>query len=222
MHKVEIRLTNEGNDDAANVFELYSETYRDGGYVEMAPMQSVAGGGPPIVMFLEPDERVIVVSKGNKGKIVFDKEQNANVRVETDEEKKQRAEYEARVAVHQADQAVIAAQAEVESAKEASEQSQRSAASSLKKAEAEKAKIEAAQAKNRATAAEQTPPGTTKEPEKEPAKPFVPPLVTPTTSSVSPPSNPPGNPASANTGPVDSKQVKADAPGTTVPAKDKP
>ena len=96
MHKVEIRLTTEGNEPAVG-FEVYTEALKDGKYVEMAPMREVASGGSPLIMFLEGDERVIVVAKANNGRLVFDKDQNANVRVEDAGEKARREEREAQI-----------------------------------------------------------------------------------------------------------------------------
>lgn len=171
MHKVDIRLTNEGN-ETTNVFELYTEALKDGRYVETQPMQEYQGGGAPIVLFLEQDERVIIVAKGNKGRIVFDKEQNANIRVETEEEKKERAEREERIAERQADDKVASAKS--------------SAAEIQAQADTEKARAEAAVRQA--------------EREKQEALKSAPKPVTP--------AKPPGNPASANTSPIDSKDVK--------------
>jgi hypothetical protein len=190
MHKVEIRFTNEGNQPVAN-FEVYTEALKDGSYVEMAPMQKVASDNLPLVMFLEADERVIVVAKGNAYRMVFDKGQNANVRLETEEEVARRKEQEAHMDKSRADQAVRAANAEAEGTKTAAAQAQASANANVKKAEADAAKVG------------QAPTGTL-----QPG---------PTSGRILPASHPaqgqtrPGAPASANTGPIDSKQVKKNA-----------
>jgi hypothetical protein len=198
MHKVELRLTNEGS-DPTNVFEVYVEGFKDGNYTESSPMRAVNGGGSPIVMFLEADERVIVVAKGNKGRMVFDKDQNANVRVETEEEIAYRKELEAKAAAAQADQAVNAAKSRASEAQESAAAAEKDANTEVRKAEAEKAKLEAEAAKNRAEASKQIPPaGNTTSG-----------LSGPPISGTSQPSKPVGSPASANTGPVDSKQVKS-------------
>lgn len=190
MHKVEIRLTNEGNEDAANVFEVYNETLGDKGYEETAK-QEVSGGGAPVVMFLELNERVIIVAKGNAGRLVFDKEQNANVRVETEEEKKYRAEREERSAKQQADKAVEAAKARVQEAQDAAARAEHEANGDVKRAEADRAKIEAEHVKNRPAGSNVTASGVVPKPGTQAVLPNVP------------------RAGNATSGPVDSKQVKS-------------
>lgn len=202
MHRVEIRLTNEGTESPSANFEVYTETLKDGQYIETAPVSVVAGGGAPIIQFLEDAERIIIVAKANTGRLVYDKDQNANIRVETEEEVKRREDREANVAKSQADQAVRNAQARVGEAQDSAKNAEDSANADVKRAEANRAKVEADQAKNRAAASEQIPAGNTTQ---------APARTTGGPVSAVQPGNRPGNPASANTGPIDSKQVKADA-----------
>lgn len=182
MHKVEIRLTNEGLDQPNANFEVYTETLKDNNYVELAPVRLVAGGGTPLVMFLDNNERVVVVAKSDVGTLVYDKDQNANVRVENEQERKDREAREANIAKSQADQSVRSAKAAAQTASEQADRTTDEANRSVRQAEANAAKVQAEQAKNRADASQNT--ATT--------------------------SQPLGKPASANTGPIDSKQVKAD------------
>lgn len=207
MHRVEIRLTNEGTESPSANFEVYTETLKDGQYIETQPGAVVAGGGAPIIQFLEDNERIIVVAKANTGRLVYDKDQNANIRVETEEEVKRREDREANVAKSQADQAVRNAEARVGEAKDSAKNAEDSANAEVKHAEANRAKLEADQAKNRAAASEQIPAGnattTTSTKDQNPTSGPV--------SAVQPGNRPAGNPASANTGPIDSKQIKAEA-----------
>lgn len=198
MHKVELRLTNEGN-DTNNVFELYTEALLDDkGYAESGPMQSVAGGGAPVVLFLEADERIIVVAKGNKGQLVFDKEQNANVRVETEDERKWRAEADAKKAQQQANQAVAAANAKVQETRDSGKRAEDDAKTEVKRTEDNAAKLAEQQAKDPAATSEQMP------------------LNKPLEASNTGVAGGRGS-ASANTGPIDSKQVKAETPAQSSP-----
>jgi hypothetical protein len=198
MSRVEIRLTNEGNEPTAN-FEIYTEIFKNGQYVESAPIRAMASGGAPIIQFPEEDERIVIVSKGNSTRMVFDKEQNANVRVETETEAKERQRRDELVAQSHADQGVRAAEAGVALAQEASVQAEHAAGKTLRQAEADAAKVKAEQTKSPPTSTSTT------------SKP------TPSPSSAQKPISP-GAPASANTGPVDSKQVKAEG-GTPTPVK---
>lgn len=189
MHRVEIRLTQAG-DAPQSTFEVYNETLKDGKYVELSPMRVVASDGPPIVLFLEGDERVVVVAKADTGQMVYNKEQNANVRVPTEAEEKDRLAREENLKKAQAQQEVRNAQANVGQTKELSEKSTHEAETALRKTEAKHA--ESLQTK--------------------PASP-----VSPSTNPAPSPARP-GAPASANTGPVDSKQVKQEGSATPVKA----
>jgi hypothetical protein len=145
MHRVEIRLSHEGNDPSAN-FEVHTETLKDGNYVELAPMRTVASDLAPMIMFLDPNERVVVVAKANTGRLVYDKEQNANIRVETEAEIEARKQREANLAKSTADQELRAAQGNASDAKVASENAERAANTEVRKAEANVAQVKTEQA----------------------------------------------------------------------------
>lgn len=134
MHKIEIRLTNEGQEPECN-FEVYSETLKDNVYVEMAPMREIASGGSPVVMFLEDNERVIVVAKGNAYRMIYDKDQNANVRVPTEEEAERQKQREAMLEKSKVDQDVRTAQGEVSDVQAANDKAAVAAEANLKKAQ---------------------------------------------------------------------------------------
>jgi hypothetical protein len=186
MHKVEIRFTHEGDAPSA-MFEVYTECLKDGNYVELAPMRKVASDATPIVMFLEGDERVIVVAKADEGRMVYDKDQNANVRVPTEAERTDREARDANIAKSQADQAVRTAHAKAGENKELSAKTDREDQKEIRKAEEAKTKLEAEQTKSR------------------------PPVTSGISMASAAQGAPkPGAPASVNTGPVDSKQVKRD------------
>lgn len=82
MHKLEIRFS---STDEMREFEVYTEKIVDGRYVPVGgePLMEVMNSeSTPMVKMLEGDERVIIVAKTKKYRYVYDKDQNANIRVE--------------------------------------------------------------------------------------------------------------------------------------------
>ena len=80
MHRLELRMSSEGG-DIGNTFEVSTEALKDGKYVETAPKREIVGDVSPLVFMLEPYERVTIMAKVPMGELVFDKDQNANLRV---------------------------------------------------------------------------------------------------------------------------------------------
>lgn len=211
MRSVEVKFLSSLDDPKTEPFTVALEALNGDRWDLKARNPDVYAGPDGTKTYtLEAGERLIIEPMNAAPRMVFDKEQNANVRVETEAEIKERAEREAKSAANEADRKLEAAQGKSDEARAAAEKAQAEADKEVKRTEAEKAKILADQTRKEAAAAEQKAAGT----------PVQPQANTGTTGTSSKPTMP-GNPASANTGPIDSKQIKIEGNMTTSTPTDK-
>lgn len=87
MRSVEIRLGST-EDGVVQQFEVQLERKKDDKWSAPEPLQVMASTAAPMVLYLEDNERVVITSKVEQYQIVFDRDQNANIVVRSDEENK--------------------------------------------------------------------------------------------------------------------------------------
>lgn len=99
MRSLEIRLGS--TESHIENYEIVHERKKDDKWEQLDPPVELGSGAAPIIKLMEDDERIVITAKVTKKKMVYDRDQNAHMVVETQEEKdKKDKEYNDRMKSH--------------------------------------------------------------------------------------------------------------------------